>query len=62
MMHRRVRGLSIHLFETVQMLQEALPSAHSMAEGLGRVVIGRDRFARSWGLGDGKRLLLTRQP
>lgn len=54
MMHRRVRGLSIHLFETVQMLQEALPSAHGMAEGMGRVVIGRDRFARSWGLGDRK--------
>lgn len=54
MMHRRVRGLSIHLFETVQMLQEGPPSAHGMAEGLGRVVITRDRFARSWGLGDRK--------
>jgi archaeosine synthase len=36
------------------MLQEALPSAHGMAEGLGRVVLTRDRFARSWGLGDRK--------
>ena len=36
------------------MLQEALPSAQGMAEGLGRVVLTRDRFARSWGLGDRK--------
>ncbi len=54
MIHRRARGLSIHLFESLQMLQEALPSAHGMAEGLGRVVLTRDRFARSWGLGDRK--------
>ena len=54
MIHRRAIGLSIHLFESLQMLQEALPSAHGMAEGLGRVVLTRDRFARSWGLGDRK--------
>lgn len=50
----RARGLSIHLSKPLQMLQEALLSAQDMADGLGRVVVARDRYARSWGLGDRK--------